>query len=883
MKTARLSRTKVARRQAPAASRNRARIGLVLGITLALYPLMWLAVSEVGPVGAALVTIPVALAGWYFGVLGGVAAGILGILLVISMLVWSRGNDWLYWLWISWPGTMMLILVGVLAGRVQKAFMDRTQAVDELRSRERYLTLLNMATRDILSRRKLEDAYYHLTTHLLNLFVADYAYLVRWDAVHGRPALVASTAALEADPTGTAIGPAESALVSRVLRDGVPLGVDEGRPLDPGGGSAGLAGFALPTQAVLAIPIIAKGYRFGAAIIAYSRPHRLSEDEIQSAELAGYQIALALFATEQERQIQHQLKETDALARIERALSETERVGIETVLQLIVDSARDLIPGAEQAVLHLLDEERQILVPRAIAGGYHRITNRLNMRLGEGVAGQVIAGGEVIRVDDAGSDARFLNQSRPAGFRSLIVAPVESNQRRVGTISIQSPRPEAFTADHGRLLAALGTQAAIAIENAHMLETTRQDLKEINALYRISQGLAASLDPTKLMRETVDRLQQDFGYYHVHIFLVEAPSGDLLAQEGSGKIGRQLRRRKFRLPAGAGIVGHAAEIGEPFFTNDVEAIVFFVRNPLLPNTQSELAVPIRLGRRVLGVLDVQQAPPARLTKRDLSLLEAVSDQLAVALQKARLYSDLQTSLRKEKATRAQLIQSERLAMVGRLLASVSHELNNPLQAIQNALFLLQEEKGLSTQARQDLEVVLGETERMAALIDRLRGTYRPTRDEDLQDIRLNDLIQDVAFLIGTHLRHSGVRFEFWPDPNLPAVRGVADQIRQVVLNLMMNAIEAMPDGGLLVVSTQAEPANGRVILTLTDSGAGIDGELLPHIFEPFVTGKDSGTGLGLTISYDIIRQHGGDIQAENNSQAGATFRVWLPAIKKGSR
>jgi GAF domain-containing protein len=143
------------------------------------------------------------------------------------------------------------------------------------------------------------------------------------------------------------------------------------------------------------------------------------------------------------------------------------------------------------------------------------------------------------------------------------------------------------------------------------------------------------------MKDMVDLLQQDFGYYHVHVFLVDPKSGDLVAHQGSGKIGRQLKRRKFRLPAGSGIVGHTAEIGKPFYTNDVDAVVFFVRNALLPDTRSELAVPIRMDRRVLGVLDVQQAPPARLTERDLHLMETVSDQLAVALQKARLYTDLQ--------------------------------------------------------------------------------------------------------------------------------------------------------------------------------------------------------------------------------------------------
>jgi two-component system NtrC family sensor kinase len=253
----------------------------------------------------------------------------------------------------------------------------------------------------------------------------------------------------------------------------------------------------------------------------------------------------------------------------------------------------------------------------------------------------------------------------------------------------------------------------------------------------------------------------------------------------------------------------------------------------------------------------------------------------VALQKANLYTELQSSLRQEKSMRSQLIQSERLALVGRLLASVSHELNNPIQAIQNALFLLKDEESFSEQGRQDLDIVLSETERMAALIDRLRSTYRPTHSEDYQDIQLNDLVEYVNALTATHMRHSDIRLEFQPDPELPPISGIPEQLRQVTLNLFMNAIEAMPNGGQLTVRTEQLPRQKKVLLTFADTGAGIDTQILPHIFEPFITNKDKGTGLGLTISYDIIQQHHGEIQAENNPQGGAIFKVWLPVKAKG--
>jgi len=320
----------------------------------------------------------------------------------------------------------------------------------------------------------------------------------------------------------------------------------------------------------------------------------------------------------------------------------------------------------------------------------------------------------------------------------------------------------------------------------------------------------------------------------------------------------------------------------PFVTNNVNDVVFFYHNPLLPDTQSELATPIKVDGKVVGVLDIQHAPPHRLTDGDLQLMTAVADQLAVALQKASLYSNLQEALQQEQNVRSQLLQSERLALVGRLLASVSHELNNPLQGIQNALFLLKEEANLSPQSSQDLGIILSETERMAALIERLRSAYRPIRVTDFQPVQLNDLVEDVYALIATHMRHKQIAFEFLPDSEIPEVLGISDQLRQVVLNLFLNAIEIMKPGGCLTVQTQSFRSQKEVLFSVKDTGPGIDPQILPNIFEPFITGKPTGTGLGLTITQDIIQQHHGRIEAENNVEGGAMFKVWLCIAERGT-
>ena len=848
---------------------------IVLGLTI-LYILTFpLLNAALGPVSSALISIPVVIAGWFFGVRIGFVASLLSIFLSALLLNVYSGFTW-YDLLYGSPGFGSVIIVAYLAGYIHDTAVGRKRASTEVDFRERFIALISIATKSISSPNDLEDAHFRLISHLTNLFVADYAYLVSWDEKREQANLIATTRSIEKDLFPFPLRSAETDLIKIVLQDRHSMIVEDVQKstfvIDPSPDKSQSS----QMKSALILPLVVSDYRFGAAILAFDTVRSFSPEEIVYVELASNQVTLALRTVQQQLAIEAQLKEAKALAEIERALSESESIGVDKVLQLIVNSAKELIPKADNVILHLIDNEHQLLVPRAIAGFKEKTKSKLNMRLGEGVAGQVIATGKMITIADVRSDSRFLEQTIPVRFRSLVVAPIRSSEKILGTISIHSGVANAFRENEISLLETLGNQVVIAIENASLLEITRRSLVEIDILYRISQGLVGSLDPDQLMKDVADLLRQNLGYYHVLIYVLDSNNDELVARQGSGEIALQLVKQGHRLMIGEDIVGHVAYIGEPFVTNDVENVIFHVDHPLLPDVKSELAVPIIIDKQVIGVLDVRQTASNPIAPHQMGLLSTVADQLAVALQKANLYNDLQASLTHEQAMRTKMIQNERLAVAGQLLASVSHELNNPLQAVQNALFLVQQEESLSMQGKQDLEIILSEVERMATLLGRLRTTYRPMRSEDAESIQLNEIVEDIHSLTATHMRHNDIVFEFHPDPELPPVRGVADQIRQVMLNLFINAIEAMQSGGLLVVYTQQFLAEGRVLLSVVDTGGGISPEILPKIFEPFFTNKKTGTGLGLSITTEIIHQHGGEIQVENNEQGGATFKVWFP-------
>ncbi len=833
-----------------------------------------------------LVSVPAAIAGWFYYRRGGFLASVLAVFLnlfLIQRFIGPMDRDTVFTLQNSFLIEHLLTaVVSVSIGYSRRVIENFFQLNQRLQSQERFMTLSNMIIKKILVPGRTDRLFDDMVNHLTNLFVADYGYITRWDPTQKRAFLIAATDSIEGSPLNIELNPNEAGITARVLQTGQALLIEDTENASYGAGPLKLTEAPGRIRSAICVPLVAREYKFGVAVLAYEAPRHYTDEDRAYAERVGYQIALALWTVRQDEISQRQINETITLMQIGQALGETERIGLGVVLQLIVDSARKLIPGADKTVIHLVDQDDKSLIPQATSGFHknERIVSNLKMYIGSGAAGQVLRDGITINIADINTDPRFLQADVKPAYRSLLVSPVQSAGKQLGTISVESEKTHAFSEHEADLLKALGNQAAIAIENTRLFESTQQRLKEVNALYRISQGLAASLDADQLIQDVLTLLQQNFGYYYVQIFLLDPVSGDLVFKRGSDEIGSKLYKQGFRLERGKGIIGYVAETSTPFVTNNVDDVVFFYRNPLLPYTQSELAAPIKVEGRVVGVLDIQHTAPHRLTDGDLQLITAVADQLAVALQKASLYSDLQTALQQEQAIRSQLIQSERLALVGRLLASVSHELNNPLQGIQNALFLLKEEAGLSAQGSQDLGIILSETERMAALIERLRSAYRPARIQDFQPVQLNNLVEDVYALIATHMRHKQIAFEFHPDPELSAVPGMADQIRQVVLNLFLNAIEIMKPGGCLAVQTQNLLSQREILLSVKDTGPGIDPKILPNIFEPFVTGKPTGTGLGLTITHDIIHQHHGRIDAENNPEGGATFNVWLPVDEK---
>jgi signal transduction histidine kinase len=231
----------------------------------------------------------------------------------------------------------------------------------------------------------------------------------------------------------------------------------------------------------------------------------------------------------------------------------------------------------------------------------------------------------------------------------------------------------------------------------------------------------------------------------------------------------------------------------------------------------------------------------------------------------------------------QLGESEKMAAVGRLAASVAHEINNPLEAIKNALYLLVTRTATEDPNRQFLEIAQKETERVSGIIRQMLGLYRTAPAKAPVDV--NRILEETMALLERQFRRHRITLHMDLNRRLPSVLGSADQLKQVFLNLCLNAKDAMPGGGALYVSTRVGREtdgdlllNGlSVVVQIRDSGVGIPEENVRYIFEPFYSTKGGrGTGLGLWVSQDIIKQHGGQMRVRSRPGRGATFTIALP-------
>jgi signal transduction histidine kinase len=295
-----------------------------------------------------------------------------------------------------------------------------------------------------------------------------------------------------------------------------------------------------------------------------------------------------------------------------------------------------------------------------------------------------------------------------------------------------------------------------------------------------------------------------------------------------------------------------------------------------------LVVPLIYQSRLSGVLLVADKMSNRdFSMDDIEFMSILASQISVAIENARLYESEKSTAQQLRAAQQQLVNSERLAALGEMSAKVAHEINNPLGIIKNYILLLKRSLDSNQQANNYADIVGQEIDRIARIVRELLDFHRPGGIH-FEKVQVADVVHNVLQLMERQLEKNGIRVRRDFDKTLPAIDGAAENLKQVFLNILINACDAMPSGGTLQANLRRD--NNHVIATFIDSGPGIAAEVVPHIFEPFFTTKEQGkgTGLGLSVCYGIVRKHNGTITF-TNMHPGSCFEIRVPIEQKGAK
>lgn len=539
----------------------------------------------------------------------------------------------------------------------------------------------------------------------------------------------------------------------------------------------------------------------------------------------------------------------------------------------------------------------------------------------------------LIALDVGEEPVHFKNPYLP-NTRSEMALPLAVGKTIIGALTVQSTQPSAFNEEDIKALQTMADQLAIAIHNARLHYENQQLLQEaerrarlLEAAAQVGRDVTSILDLDELLHKTVDIICDAYGFYYAGIFLVVEEGEWAVLRAGYGEAGEAMLAQGHRLKVGGhSMVGAATSTLKARIALDVGEEPVHFKNPLLPHTRSEMALPLLVKDRAIGALTVQSVQPAAFSEEDVTSLQAMADQLAVAINNAQLLRDLE-------AAHAELVRSKTYEAIATATGEAIHWVGNKAAPIpgsveriiedmsryfymaaaltENAapelqphpfVVMLQEaaaylgERGidlaeiadeLDGQELKRLRRVLS-VESIFEDLDIIRGSARsilnikedligPARKRNPVPLSLAELLQEIVTSMG--IAKEWVTLDFAPDA--PQVLGDHAQLNNVFGNLIKNAMEAMadrPTRHLTLRVHRAEEQPRFVVVQITDTGVGIPPDQIDKIWMAFYTtkGDRGGTGLGLPACAQIVGQAGGKITVQSEVGVGTTFSVFLP-------
>jgi signal transduction histidine kinase len=540
-------------------------------------------------------------------------------------------------------------------------------------------------------------------------------------------------------------------------------------------------------------------------------------------------------------------------------------------LQLIVSEAVRLMNASSGSVVLINPTSGflEISASQNLPGA----ARKLKLRIGEGVTGWVARHGKPARVGDVTRDPRYVAARR--GVKSELAVPLEVNGETRGVINVDSDRTDAFSADDQDLLEQLAVQAAKVIHNTWLYEQLRLKVHLFESLASVSRTINSTLNLDEALRAITREACVLMRARMCSLMMLDENREwlDLRASYGAG----ETYINKPRLNVGESLLGVVARRKKPLQVANVQISSRYqnVEVARREGLVSLLSVPLLFAGQSIGTLNVYTGRPYNFSNEEIRILSALAELSAIAIEKARLYERIVD-------VEEQLRQNEKLSALGLLAAEVAHEIRNPLTVMKLLYHSLDLKFPASDPRAKDTRIIESKIEHLNKIVEQILDFARTTEPK-LAPVNLNELVDELGLLVRHKLANQNVRLVRDLQSDLPLVMGDAPQLEQAFLNLILNAAEAMPEGGILTIKSReirlprTSPYATHIAVEFKDTGKGMSKELQRHAFIAVLsTTKAKGTGLGLAIVGRIIETHRGTLRIKSRLGYGTTIRVALP-------
>ena len=683
----------------------------------------------------------------------------------------------------------------------------------------------------------------------------------------------------------------EGTLCNLVYQRGKPLSVENlssDAPVEAGG----LVRLGL--QSYLGVPLESKGRSLGTLCVFGKRPIPASEAGTALMQAIGQQVGVAIENVGLFEQTQQALAETGAMYEASAELNAAQRY--EDILQALqkftlLGQADKLLsvnvfehpwrggPG-EQAPewVHSLVQTGSLPENRIKPFWALQSFPALGKLLDPKAAGVV----EDVLRDERLDETSLYRYAEQLEASSAVLLPLVVGTDWFGFIEATYGTKTKFGDQEVRKMRALANQAAVALQNMRLLEETRRRADQLQTAAEIARDTSSTLALEKLLERTANLICERFGYYQASIFLLDEDGKYALVRESTGAAGVEMKQRGHKLAVGSrSVIGYVTQSGSPLVIDDVQRDPLHRPNPLLPETRAEVGIPMKIGGRILGALDVQSSQAGAFSPDDVAALQTLADQIAVAIDNARAYELSQQAV-------AEMREIDRLK--SQFLANMSHELRTPLNSIIgfSRVILKGIDGPVNELQQQDLSAIYSSGQHLLGLINdvldlskieagKMELAFEP-------DVNLADLTNSVMSTVAGLVKDKAVALRREVAEDLPVVRADPLKIRQVLINLLSNAAKFTDEGSIRVQAGLELQVDGRqeIVVSVIDTGSGIAEEDQEKLFRPFsqvdgsLTRKTGGSGLGLSICKHLIEMHGGRIGVESAPGEGARFFFTLP-------